>query len=138
MPGVPGRKFPTDVKPYRINGRTVKKSTYNQQIGLNRLGRPKGPDNGAIIPSSVRRIVNISHLAKELWCKSCNNCLTLEDLGEETRKGLVSKFKIACRACGYLQEVQTELKPKECKYKYPVNLKLTEGMKFIIFCNTIL
>ncbi|KAF4514002.1 UNVERIFIED_CONTAM: hypothetical protein B566_EDAN018654 [Ephemera danica] len=134
MPGVPGEPFPTERRPPRVNGRFVSTKKYNQLKGLNRTGSKKkirtnvNQESDVMPAPSMRRLVNISHLAASLYCSRCNSHLYLEDITNERQRGLVSKFTICCRECRYPQEICTEQKVERYKFLYPVNMKLALGM----------
>jgi hypothetical protein len=54
-----------------------------------------------------RRIVEIPVLAKYLWCGSCKECLSLENIIGESRRGLGSVFNVRCHKCLLINQVPT-------------------------------
>ena len=47
---------------------------------------------GPIQPGEGRRIVELQHLGKQMWCTSCKECLSFEYIDNEQRRGLGSIF----------------------------------------------
>lgn len=54
-----------------------------------------------------RRIVELSELAKNLWCCSCKECLSLQFVESETRRGLGSILSVRCHKCAIINIVPT-------------------------------
>ena len=55
-----------------------------------------------------RRIVNLSILGQNLFCKECHSVLSLCDVKSEVSKGLVSIFYIPCRKCKSINQVDSD------------------------------
>lgn len=53
------------------------------------------------------RIIDISLLADELWCRSCNEILSLSFILSEARSGYASFLSIRCKYCNTINKVKT-------------------------------
>lgn len=54
-----------------------------------------------------KRLVDLVELGKNLICRKCNGTLSLLDILEEKRTGLLSIFKIRCSSCKTENSVPT-------------------------------
>lgn len=84
-------------------------------------------------PGKGRHIVELLYLAEELWCKSCKECLSFENIEREQRQGLGSILAIRCHKCLLINIVTTGKQHSiENSFKRPtrfdVNSKLDMGM----------
>ncbi|XP_024890202.1 uncharacterized protein LOC112466368 isoform X2 [Temnothorax curvispinosus] len=76
-----------------------------------------------------RRIVDLAHLAAELWCKECNLPLSLRYATDEFRSGLASIITVKCTKCGNSYKVTTNAEvPGDAHMYYTVNLKAVMGI----------
>lgn len=128
---------------YRWNGRLVKEKIYNQRLSLvascksrkKSHNQPKIEDEDqSENPVEGRRIINVSTLAKSLWCCSCKECLSLDFIEEEKREGFGSKLLVRCHKCLLLNTVYTD-KQHNCtedgrKARFNVNSKVALGKRF--------
>lgn len=54
-----------------------------------------------------RRIVELAELGKQLWCVSCKEALSLDNIVNECRKGLGSVLSVKCHKCLVINIVST-------------------------------
>jgi len=83
-----------------------------------------------------RRIINISTLAKGLWCCSCKECLSLDLIEKEIREGFGSKLTVRCHKCLLLNIVYTDKQyntKDERRARFNVNSKMALGKCFNLF-----
>ena len=77
-----------------------------------------------------RRLIDLSLLAKELWCKSCNTSVSVRHATQERRVGLASIFHVTCQLCQTGHQVHmsnTEKTPEFSNVSYTVNTKVIVG-----------
>lgn len=74
-----------------------------------------------------RRIVEIKHLADQLYCCKCRSHLHLSDIVNETRYGLGSVFNIICKndLCCHTNQVSTG--KRNSKGAFDINTKVAIG-----------
>jgi len=84
--------------------------------------------NTGNITTTMRRVVEIAQLAKDLWCRSCNEVISLRNLEREEQRGLHFIMYIKCQRRESLIQVHTA-KPSSQRYNasYDVNFKLATG-----------
>lgn len=88
---------------------------------------------------SDRRVVELQLLAKELWCKNCDNPLSLRHVIEENCMGLASILKMKCFKCQLYFDVHTNKPHDSYNRLYDVNYKLSIGKWLLLFfINTLL
>lgn len=118
----------------RIKGKFVTKAV---KIRMGNLV-PKQQVSGVLNPSEDypvkgRRLVNLQHLARALFCNSCREPIPLANVIEEkSLAGLCSYLKVCCNNCGAHKTVTTDTvvtvgKGKRARTEYPVNKKFTFG-----------
>lgn len=80
-----------------------------------------------------RRIVELSELAKQMYCKDCGCVLDLNLTEGETRVGLASVLIVHCRPCGSKNEVHTCSKKdlSEGRPVYNININIVVGKPYI-------
>jgi hypothetical protein len=61
------------------------------------------------------RIVDMQALADGLWCKICEETLSLRHCVEEKRTGFTSVLRIKCIKCGSIRVVNTAPEDKQVK-----------------------
>ncbi|KAJ8670722.1 hypothetical protein QAD02_001981 [Eretmocerus hayati] len=71
------------------------------------------------------RMVNVPKVAKDLWCKRCDNSISLHYVVHEQQHGVASKLHVQCHHCADI--VQVETGEKKSKFD-DTNLKLAVGM----------
>lgn len=54
-----------------------------------------------------RRIIELKELEKHLWCWTCKQVLTLENIEDEMRRGIGSILYIRCHECLIINQVPT-------------------------------
>lgn len=59
-----------------------------------------------------RRIINMKHVAHNMFCLSCKAVLSFIDIKEEKRVGVASLFSIQCRVCQKITVVTTDKQHK--------------------------
>lgn len=83
------------------------------------------------ITTTMRRIVDLKQVAKNLWCKQCCKSISLRDFVDEQRHGLASTLKVKCQFCGIIVLVDTEKFSSDAGSNgarlYDVNKKLALG-----------
>lgn len=82
------------------------------------------------------RIINLSVLAKELWCAECKIVLGIENIEKETMVGLASVFHVRCHQCLGIKFARTSTYTQKSKEDnrgchYSINVKASAG-KFTI------
>lgn len=91
--------------------------------------------SGVVTPNDVvkgNRIVDITHMCKQLECLNCKEPLLLNDIKKETVRGMASIFHIQCRKCGYIKKVQSGEQynnPTTGKQAFSTNTKMALGKK---------
>ena len=83
-------------------------------------------DAGAIT-STKRRIVEMSQIAIDLWCSSCQVPLSLRQFISEKQHGLAFIMNVRCWKCGLIREVKTARPSSNRKNTFDMNYKLTNG-----------
>ncbi|XP_011312822.1 uncharacterized protein [Fopius arisanus] len=77
------------------------------------------------------RIVNLSMLGKELICSTCEAILSLNNIVNETKRGLGSYLEVACTQCPFVKTVPTSKLVKEPDSKnrqsFEINYKVSIG-----------
>ncbi|KAF4518285.1 hypothetical protein B566_EDAN005853 [Ephemera danica] len=68
------------------------------------------------------RIIDMQILADGLWCKFCEDALSLKHCIEEKRIGISSLFKIKCPRCGITKNINTAQPNKENAQKEAILL----------------
>ena len=141
----------------RWKGKPVKNSVYNAKLRGRALGLAKklnvpppaltieeNDDSENVIEntkdaeeqndkslSDGLRIVDLSILGQQLWCVSCKECLSLETIEREIRRGLGSILSIRCHKCLLLNEVTTSKQQcpsgKRNASRFDINYKATMG-----------
>ena len=124
-------------KVWRWKGRMVTEKQYNRRLRLSEMGKTiaerrlkkaeemenssseepaqsnsnlqKEADVGPVQESDGEacRIVDLQMLAQQMWCGSCKECLSFENIENETRRGLASTFNIRCHKCLLINMVTT-------------------------------
>jgi len=79
-----------------------------------------------------RRIVDLYFLGTQLWCTFCKECLSLENIESEQRRGLGSSLLVRCHKCLLINSIVTgkQHSPKESSRRnsrFDINTKLTVG-----------
>lgn len=62
------------------------------------------------------RIVSLKLLARQLWCASCKEALTLENIESERRRGFGSTLLVKCHKCLLNNEVVTGRQGGQCQF----------------------
>lgn len=116
-------------------GRRVNKKIYNQRIsqGKNGQKRRKKSDLTSSLSDIVlgRRIIEVTHLAKQLKCVQCKALLHLENIKREEGRGLGSIWHVLCTACDVLNEVSTDkhhVDPTTKRQRFDINSKIAIGL----------
>jgi hypothetical protein len=92
---------------------------------------PKVNDNNTWL--NGRRIVEIGHLASQLYCTDCGLALQLANITKETRYGFGSLFYINC-SCGVINSVETNKRHRVNKQGpkvFDINTKAALGKRKI-------
>ncbi|XP_071652286.1 uncharacterized protein [Temnothorax longispinosus] len=78
------------------------------------------------------RIVNITKVAEDMWCWSCNASLSFRHIENETVLGLASIFHVRCQNCNKLKRVNTSDRETNVadnrKRKFDINYKVALGV----------
>lgn len=72
------------------------------------------------------RQVDLDHLIGSMWCKDCKKPLLVQNICEESRVGLASKFSVLCKECSSINYVATSKKyqlPNLETSHYEINTK---------------
>ena len=84
-----------------------------------------------IQPGEGRRIVELQHLGKQMWCTSCKECLSFEYIENEQRRGLGSILYIRCHQCLLINIINTEKRhasdDSEGNKRFDINSKMALG-----------
>lgn len=127
------------VKQVRLGQRFIKKKCADKKLALierNKLGWKKKSPKKRPITSVVggRRLVHIGHISRQMYCKSCDKPLALQNIEEESEHGLASVFTVRCHHCLDVTRVstdkQTEVTGTEATRRafiYDSNLKIALG-----------
>ncbi|XP_033219537.1 uncharacterized protein LOC117174487 [Belonocnema kinseyi] len=79
-----------------------------------------------------RRIVEIAELGKNLWCGTCKEALSLNNVEKECRRGFGSLLLVRCHKCLIINEVPTgkmhPLTPDARAMRFDMNTDLALGM----------
>lgn len=59
------------------------------------------------IATTKRRVVELNQMAEDLWCRKCNQSLSLRDFVEEEQHGLAFNMIVKCKTCNTNWQVQT-------------------------------
>lgn len=110
-------------KRYQWKGKLVSEKVYKlrlsqsqsgKNIAVNRQAKMKKTqeseiekENRLTKPGEGRRIVELLGMAKQLWCISCKECLSLEYIESEQRRGIGSILQIRCHKCLLINQVTT-------------------------------
>ncbi|XP_011863487.1 PREDICTED: uncharacterized protein LOC105559644 [Vollenhovia emeryi] len=84
------------------------------------------------------RIVEFSYLAKQMWCCYCKEALSLDNIEQETRRGLASILQVRCHKCLILNVVNTSKKHSSLDSstnRFDVNSKMVLGKSVTVNCN---
>ncbi|XP_043274389.1 uncharacterized protein [Venturia canescens] len=122
---------------YRWKGKIVTKKLYDERVRIQQLGRCNRKksvllENVSFIQEQEsysqedrlgekkseltleefdnldgRRIVELKTLGSQLWCVSCKETLSLENIEREVRRGFGSIWTVRCHKCLLLNEVTT-------------------------------
>lgn len=92
----------------------------------------KNAAQGIIAPVG-KRMFDLSNLAKDMWCSTCEIPLSFRLIESERQYGLASVFKIRCGKCLELYEIASsstaqapaDSQPGRCMYS--ANLKMVLG-----------
>ena len=140
-------------KLYRWNGKIVSKAVYNQRVaqvaggrGVKRVSNDSGnkrkilrtykKENDETVefktPGEGRRIVELIFLGQQLWCTSCKECLSLDNIENEYRGGLGSMLYVRCHKCLLINPITTGKQHSVVgvavrNTRYDVNTKLVMG-----------
>lgn len=133
----------------RSKGRFVKKNYMERKIQrhlvcdeLNQM--PKATYTVGVVEEEFtgnvegRRIVDIAAMAEYLQCLGCKEVLSLLYIESETRRGLVSIFKVRCHHCLVVRDVPTgkySCKNDDLRLKtYDVNARAVLGKYHSYWC----
>ncbi|KAK0160250.1 hypothetical protein PV328_007678 [Microctonus aethiopoides] len=121
-------------KRYFWKGRRVNEKIYNQRISQCKNGQKRKKTCDLTSPLSDivqgRRIIEVTHLAKELKCVQCKALLNLENIKKEKRRGLGSIWHVLCTVCNVLNEVSTDKQHVDAttkRQRFDINSKIAIG-----------
>ncbi|XP_024882270.1 uncharacterized protein LOC112461303 [Temnothorax curvispinosus] len=110
---------------YRWKGKLVTKAVYEKRLAQRKAGQMRRkvsskPEEGDPVTNETvddmeqqtnvidgRRIVDLNVLGQQLWCCSCGEVLSLQNIQSEGRRGLASLFLVLCHKCQVVNEVCT-------------------------------
>ena len=76
--------------------------------------------------------MELNLLGRQMWCASCKECLSLENIERETRRGLGSILLIRCHKCLLINTVTTGKQHStpgmSRDTRFDVNSKVVMGM----------
>lgn len=141
------------VKRYMWKGKVVTEKVYNQRLAQRNTGKhnlktrdentstaeKESTDEEQKIsnePGEGRRIVYLKFLGKQLWCTSCKESLSLDNIEQEERRGLGSVLLIRCHKCLLVNPVVTgkqHTPPGKSRRdsRFDVNTKLAIGQYYL-------
>lgn len=128
---------------YWWKGRIVKKKVYFAMLKRTENGknRKKCEDikdkqiseeapESPLINVKGNRLVNLQHMASQLYCSSCKEPLMIQNIEKEKVYGLASVFSIRCRQCLLVNTVKSGEEyenPVTGKKMFTVNTKSALG-----------
>jgi len=86
------------------------------------------------ITSTMRRVVDLAQLAKDLWCFKCKKSVSLRGFETEDQHGLAFDMRVRCQNCHTLIKVLTDKPSTATKsLTFDVNKKLAMGEIMILY-----
>lgn len=128
-------KMEKNTNKFYSKGKMVTESMYNRRLPQSETGKKSGihewpqhesssenlqskeshtsteetaVDNGCTKPAEGRRIVDLLALGDQMWCSSCKECLSLQCVEGEQRRGLGSILSMRCQKCLLISSAETE------------------------------
>ncbi|KAF7997287.1 hypothetical protein HCN44_005564 [Aphidius gifuensis] len=106
----------------RWKGKFIKKKKYDQLMTLINVNKRRAEERAEVkveekknqeikeledFENDDERIVSLKILGRQLWCTSCKEALTLENIESERRRGFGSSLLIKCHKCLLNNEIVT-------------------------------
>ena len=96
------------------NGKNRRKSTKDEIPEISEeaseseeTSKSEEASESSLIHVKGNRIVNLQHMANQLYCSDCNEPLLIQNIEKEKVQGLASIFSIRCRECLLVNTVKS-------------------------------
>jgi len=101
------------------NGRFAKKSEVKRRETVSKVQKKKTEESEPVVEAG-RRIMDLTILANDMWCRICNYPLHFKFLEKEVRRGLASIFHFRCPKCLEVTQVCSSKLGRTAENGYPV------------------